>query len=82
MKVGVDQGVGCYTDKMPKERTKTIAVRPVPSRDRHTFNLKDRSFGRADLVQPQELVDAIKQAQAASGIKKGARGGRWLPSCA
>jgi 7,8-dihydropterin-6-yl-methyl-4-(beta-D-ribofuranosyl)aminobenzene 5'-phosphate synthase len=71
MKVGVSHGVGCYADKLPEdERSKTV----VPDQFRHeiatAFNLKGRGLVVLTSCSHRGVVNAIKQAQAASGIKK------------
>jgi 7,8-dihydropterin-6-yl-methyl-4-(beta-D-ribofuranosyl)aminobenzene 5'-phosphate synthase len=71
MKVGVSHGVGCYADKLPEdERSKTV----VPDQFRHEiatgFNLKGRGLVVLTSCSHRGVVNAIKQAQAASGIKK------------
>lgn len=71
MKVGVDHGLGCYADKLPEdERTKTV----VPDQFRHeiatVFNLKGRGLVVLTSCSHRGVVNAIKQAQAASGIAK------------
>jgi 7,8-dihydropterin-6-yl-methyl-4-(beta-D-ribofuranosyl)aminobenzene 5'-phosphate synthase len=71
MKIGVDQGVGCYADKLPEEeRTKVV----VPDRFRHeiatAFNLKERGLVVLTSCSHRGVVNAIKQAQAASGVRK------------
>jgi 7,8-dihydropterin-6-yl-methyl-4-(beta-D-ribofuranosyl)aminobenzene 5'-phosphate synthase len=71
MKIGVDQGIGCYADKLPEdERTKTV----VPDQFRHeiatAFNLKGRGLILLTSCSHRGVVNAIKQAQAASGVKK------------
>jgi 7,8-dihydropterin-6-yl-methyl-4-(beta-D-ribofuranosyl)aminobenzene 5'-phosphate synthase len=71
MKIGVDQGIGCYADKLPEdERTKTM----VPDQFRHeiatAFNLKGRGLVVLTSCSHRGVVNAIKQAQAASGIAK------------
>ncbi len=71
MKIGVDHGVGCYADKLPEdERTKTM----VPDQFRHeiatAFNLKGRGLVVLTSCSHRGVVNAIKQAQAASGITK------------
>jgi 7,8-dihydropterin-6-yl-methyl-4-(beta-D-ribofuranosyl)aminobenzene 5'-phosphate synthase len=71
MKIGVDQGLGCYADKLPEdERTKTV----VPDQFRHeiatAFNLKGRGLVVLTSCSHRGVVNAIKQAQAASGISK------------
>jgi 7,8-dihydropterin-6-yl-methyl-4-(beta-D-ribofuranosyl)aminobenzene 5'-phosphate synthase len=71
MKIGVDQGIGCYADKLPEdERTKTV----VPDQFRHeiatAFNLKGRGLVVLTSCSHRGVVNAIKQAQATSGVKK------------
>jgi 7,8-dihydropterin-6-yl-methyl-4-(beta-D-ribofuranosyl)aminobenzene 5'-phosphate synthase len=71
MKIGVEQGLGCYADKLPEdERTKTI----VPDQFRHeiasAFNLKGRGLVVLTSCSHRGVVNAVKQAQAASGIAK------------
>jgi len=71
MKIGMDQGLGCYADKLPEgERTKAV----VPDQFRHeiatAFNLKDRGLVVLTSCSHRGVVNAIKQAQAASGVRK------------
>ena len=71
MKVGVDHGLGCYADKLPdQERTKTV----VPDQFRHEiatgFNLKGRGLVVLTSCSHRGVINAIKQAQVASGVKK------------
>ncbi|MGL3111414.1 MBL fold metallo-hydrolase [Bradyrhizobium sp. BR 1432] len=71
MKIGVDHGIGCYADKLPEdERTKTV----VPDQFRHeiatAFNLKGRGLIVLTSCSHRGVINAIKQAQAASGISK------------
>ena len=71
MKIGIDRGIGCYADKLPEdERTKTV----VPDQFRHeiatAFNLKGRGLIVLTSCSHRGVVNAIKQAQTASGIKK------------
>jgi 7,8-dihydropterin-6-yl-methyl-4-(beta-D-ribofuranosyl)aminobenzene 5'-phosphate synthase len=71
MKVGVDQGLGCYADTLPEEeRTKTV----VPDQFRHeiatAFHLKGRGLVVLTSCSHRGVVNAVKQAQAASGVKK------------
>ncbi|SDJ75102.1 7,8-dihydropterin-6-yl-methyl-4-(beta-D-ribofuranosyl)aminobenzene 5'-phosphate synthase [Bradyrhizobium sp. Rc2d] len=71
MKIGVDRGIGCYADKLPEdERTKTV----VPDQFRHeiatAFNLKGRGLIVLTSCSHRGVINAIKQAQAASGISK------------
>jgi len=71
MKIGVDHGIGCYADKLPEdERTKAV----VPDQFRHeiatAFNLKGRGLIVLTSCSHRGVINAIKQAQAASGISK------------
>jgi 7,8-dihydropterin-6-yl-methyl-4-(beta-D-ribofuranosyl)aminobenzene 5'-phosphate synthase len=71
MKIGVDHGIGCYADKLPEdERTKAV----VPDQFRHeiatAFNLKGRGLVVLTSCSHRGVVNAIKQAQTASGINK------------
>jgi 7,8-dihydropterin-6-yl-methyl-4-(beta-D-ribofuranosyl)aminobenzene 5'-phosphate synthase len=71
MKIGVDNGIGCYADKLPEdERTKAV----VPDQFRHeiatAFNLKGRGLIVLTSCSHRGVINAVKQAQAASGISK------------
>ena len=71
MKIGVDQGVGCYADKLPEdERAKAV----IPDQFRHeiatAFNLRGRGLIVLTSCSHRGVINAIKQAQAASGINK------------
>jgi 7,8-dihydropterin-6-yl-methyl-4-(beta-D-ribofuranosyl)aminobenzene 5'-phosphate synthase len=71
MKIGVDHGIGCYADKLPEdERTKAV----VPDQFQHeiatAFYLKGRGLVVLTSCSHRGVVNAIKQAQAASGINK------------
>jgi 7,8-dihydropterin-6-yl-methyl-4-(beta-D-ribofuranosyl)aminobenzene 5'-phosphate synthase len=71
MKIGVDHGIGCYADRLPEDlRTKTV----IPDQFRHeiatAFNLKGRGLVVVTSCSHRGVVNAIKQAQAASGISK------------
>jgi 7,8-dihydropterin-6-yl-methyl-4-(beta-D-ribofuranosyl)aminobenzene 5'-phosphate synthase len=71
MKIGVDHGVGCYADRLPEDlRTKSV----IPDQFRHeiatAFNLKGRGLVVLTSCSHRGVVNAIKQAQAASGIRK------------
>jgi 7,8-dihydropterin-6-yl-methyl-4-(beta-D-ribofuranosyl)aminobenzene 5'-phosphate synthase len=71
MKIGVDHGIGCYADKLPEdERTKAV----VPDQFRHeiatAFNLKGRGLIVLTSCSHRGVINAIKQAQATSGISK------------
>lgn len=71
MKIGVEDGLGCYADKLPEnERTQTL----VPDQFRHeiatAFNLKGKGLVLLTSCSHRGVVNTIKQAQAASGIEK------------
>jgi 7,8-dihydropterin-6-yl-methyl-4-(beta-D-ribofuranosyl)aminobenzene 5'-phosphate synthase len=71
MKIGVEGGLGCYAERLPEnERTKTL----VPDQFRHEiatgFNLKGKGLVLLTSCSHRGVVNAIKQAQAASGIEK------------
>ena len=71
MKIGVDHGIGCYAEKFnEEERTKAI----IPDQFRHeiatTFNLKGRGLVVLTSCSHRGVVNAVKQAQAVSGVKK------------
>ena len=71
MKIGVDNGMGCYADKLPEdERTKAI----IPDQFRHeiatAFNLRGRGLIVLTSCSHRGVINAIKQAQATSGVNK------------
>jgi 7,8-dihydropterin-6-yl-methyl-4-(beta-D-ribofuranosyl)aminobenzene 5'-phosphate synthase len=71
MKVGLSNGMGCYAEKLPEdERTKTV----IPDQFRHeiatAFNLKGRGLIVLTSCSHRGVINAVKQAQAASGIDK------------
>lgn len=71
MKIGVEGGLGCYAERLAEnERTKTL----VPDQFRHeiatAFNLKGKGLVLLTSCSHRGVVNAIKQAQAASGIEK------------
>jgi 7,8-dihydropterin-6-yl-methyl-4-(beta-D-ribofuranosyl)aminobenzene 5'-phosphate synthase len=71
MKVGVEQDFGCYPERLPEEdRAKGV----VPDQFRHeiatTFNLKGRGLVVLTSCSHRGVVNAVKQAQAASGVRK------------
>jgi 7,8-dihydropterin-6-yl-methyl-4-(beta-D-ribofuranosyl)aminobenzene 5'-phosphate synthase len=71
MKIGVDHGIGCYADEFPEEeRTKAV----IPDQFQHeiatAFNLKGRGLIVLTSCSHRGVINAIKQAQAASGINK------------
>jgi len=71
MKIGVDHGIGCYADKLPEdERTQTV----IPDQFRHeiaaAFNLRGRGLIVLTSCSHRGVINAIKQAQAVSGVDK------------
>lgn len=71
MKIGIAQGFGCYAEKLPEdERGSTTA----PDQFRHeiatAYNLKGRGLVVLTSCSHRGVVNAIKQAQAASGVNK------------
>ena len=71
MKIGVENGFGCYADKLPEdERTKTV----IPDQFRHeiasVFNLKGRGLIILSSCSHRGVINAIKQAQAISRVNK------------
>lgn len=71
MKIGLDHGIGCYADKLPEdERTEAI----IPDQFRHeiaiAFNLRGRGLIVLTSCSHRGVINAIKQAQAVSGISK------------
>ena len=63
--------MGCYADKLPEdERTKTV----IPDQFRHeiatAFNLRGRGLIVLTSCSHRGVINAIKQAQATSGINK------------
>ena len=71
MKIGMDQGIGCYADKLQEdERTKAV----IPDQFRHeiatAFNLRGRGLIVLTSCSHRGVINAIKQAQAASGVDK------------
>ena len=71
MKIGVAGGGGCYAERLP-ENERALAV--VPDQFRHEiatgFNLKGKGLVLLTSCSHRGVVNAIEQAQAASGIEK------------
>ncbi len=68
---GTHNGIGCYAERLPEdERTKAV----IPDQFRHeiaaAFNLKGRGLIVLTSCSHRGVINAIKQAQAASGVKK------------
>jgi 7,8-dihydropterin-6-yl-methyl-4-(beta-D-ribofuranosyl)aminobenzene 5'-phosphate synthase len=71
MTIGFERGVGCYPDRLSEaERSSPV----VPDQFQHeiamAFNLKRRGLVVLTSCSHRGVVNAIKQAQAASGIEK------------
>ena len=71
MKVGVNNGMGCFAEKLPEdERTKAV----IPDQFRHeiatAFNLRGRGLIVLTSCSHRGVINAVKQAQAASGVDK------------
>jgi len=71
MKIGVEHGMGCYAEQLPDdERTKAV----IPDQFRHeiatAFNLKGRGLIVLTSCSHRGVINAIRQAQATSGVKK------------
>ena len=71
MKIGVEDGIGCYPDQMPQgEKTNSI----VPDHFQHelatAYYLKGRGLVILTACSHRGVVNTVKQAQAASGVSK------------
>ena len=71
MKIGIENGIGCYPDRFSQEvGSKAI----VPDQFQHelatAYNVKGRGLVILSSCSHRGVVNAIKQAQAASGITK------------
>lgn len=71
MRIGLERGIGCYADKLPTdERTQAV----VPDQFRHelatSFNLKGRGLVVLTSCSHRGVVNAVRQAQSASGVRK------------
>ncbi|HEY4369665.1 MAG TPA: MBL fold metallo-hydrolase [Steroidobacteraceae bacterium] len=71
MKIGVASGVGCFAERLPEnERSHTV----VPDQFRHeialAFNLRGKGLVLLTSCSHRGVINAVRQAQAASGIEK------------
>jgi len=71
MKIGVEDGIGCFPDQfVAEERAKVV----VPDQFRHeiatSFNLKGRGLVILTSCSHRGVVNTVKQAQAVSGVQK------------
>ena len=71
MTIGFERGVGCYPDRL-SEAERSAAV--VPDQFQHeiatAFNLKGRGLVVLTSCSHRGVVNAIRQAQAASGVER------------
>lgn len=71
MKIGVANGFGCYADKLPEDERNLTST---PDHFRHeiatAYNVKDRGLVVLTSCSHRGVVNAVEQAQAASGVKK------------
>ncbi|HUO55145.1 MAG TPA: MBL fold metallo-hydrolase, partial [Rhodoblastus sp.] len=71
MKIGVAQGFGCYADKLPEDER---ALASTPDQFRHeialAYNVKGRGLVVLTSCSHRGVINAVKQAQAASGLTK------------
>jgi 7,8-dihydropterin-6-yl-methyl-4-(beta-D-ribofuranosyl)aminobenzene 5'-phosphate synthase len=71
MKISIENGIGCYPDKLPQEeQIKSI----IPDQFQHelatAYNVKGRGLVILTSCSHRGLVNTIKQAQAVSGVTK------------
>ena len=71
MKIGVAEGFGCYADFLPEDERNLTTT---PDQFRHeiatAYNIKGRGLGVLTSCSHRGVVNAVKQAQAASGVGK------------
>jgi 7,8-dihydropterin-6-yl-methyl-4-(beta-D-ribofuranosyl)aminobenzene 5'-phosphate synthase len=71
MKIGVAHGFGCYAEKLPEDER---ALTTAPDQFRHeiatAYNVKGRGLVVLTSCSHRGVVNAVKQAQAASGVDK------------
>jgi 7,8-dihydropterin-6-yl-methyl-4-(beta-D-ribofuranosyl)aminobenzene 5'-phosphate synthase len=71
MKIGIEDGIGCYPDRFSQEeRTKAS----IPDQFQHehatAYSVKGRGLVVLTACSHRGVVNAVKQAQAASGVTK------------
>ena len=71
MKIGIEDGIGCYPDRFSQEeRSKAI----IPDQFQHelatAYKVKGRGLVVLTSCSHRGVVNAVKQAQAASGVAK------------
>jgi len=71
MKIGVEDGIGCYPDKLPEDEQ---AKADIPDQFRHelatAYNLKGRGLVILTACSHRGVINTVKQAQAVSGVPK------------
>jgi len=71
MRIGVDHGLGCFADRLPKEERTKISV---PDQYRHEiatcYNVKNRGLVVLTSCSHRGVVNTVRQAQVVSGIDK------------
>jgi 7,8-dihydropterin-6-yl-methyl-4-(beta-D-ribofuranosyl)aminobenzene 5'-phosphate synthase len=71
MKIGVENGIGCFPDQFAEEERAKVVV---PDQFRHeiatSFNLKGCGLIILTSCSHRGVVNTVKQAQAASGVQK------------
>jgi 7,8-dihydropterin-6-yl-methyl-4-(beta-D-ribofuranosyl)aminobenzene 5'-phosphate synthase len=71
MKIGVENGIGCFPDQFTEEERARVVV---PDQFRHeiatSLNLKGRGLIILTSCSHRGVVNTVKQAQAASGMQK------------
>jgi 7,8-dihydropterin-6-yl-methyl-4-(beta-D-ribofuranosyl)aminobenzene 5'-phosphate synthase len=71
MTIGVQDGIGCYPDKLPKDEQTTSIIPDQFGHELATaYNLKGRGLVILTACSHRGVVNTIKQAQAVSGIAK------------
>jgi 7,8-dihydropterin-6-yl-methyl-4-(beta-D-ribofuranosyl)aminobenzene 5'-phosphate synthase len=71
MTIGVAHGFGCYAEKLPEDERAAVTA---PDQFRHeiatAYNLRGRGLVILASCSHRGVINTIKQAQAASGVKK------------
>jgi 7,8-dihydropterin-6-yl-methyl-4-(beta-D-ribofuranosyl)aminobenzene 5'-phosphate synthase len=71
MTAGVDGGLGCFPDRLPQDKQKAGYIADDFSHEiALCFNVKDRGLVVMSSCSHRGIVNAVKQAVAASGINK------------
>jgi 7,8-dihydropterin-6-yl-methyl-4-(beta-D-ribofuranosyl)aminobenzene 5'-phosphate synthase len=71
MKIGIADGIGCYPDKFSQEERAKAIIPDQFQHELHTaYNVKRRGLVILTSCSHRGVVNAVKQAQAASGIPK------------